>query len=249
MQLIPSIDLRGGHCVRLLQGDFARETQYELAPHELLLRYRVMGAHWLHIVDLDGARDGRLANRNILLALASQSQLLLQVGGGIRQRATVDDLLAHGIDRVIVGSAAVEEPAAVSAWFAEYGAEKIGLAFDVKVDGAGVPRVQTRGWTQSTPLALWDAVEQYLAVGVRHILCTDVERDGAMAGPNIELYEQAQQRYPGIAWQASGGVRSAADLKALADLGMAAAISGKALIEERIEVADLRPWLPGAKTS
>lgn len=247
MQLIPSIDLRGGRCVRLLQGDFARETLYELAPHELLLRYRDMGAAWLHIVDLDGARDGRLANRNTLVALASQSQLLLQVGGGIRQRATVDDLLSHGIDRVIVGSAAVEEPANVAAWFAEYGAEKIGLAFDVKVDDAGVPRVQTRGWTRATPLALWDAVERFLPCGVRHVLCTDVDRDGAMAGPNVALYAEAQRRYPGVCWQASGGVRSAADLSALADLGLAAAISGKALIEERIKVDDLQPWLPGAR--
>ena len=246
MELIPSIDLRGGKCVRLLQGDFARETQYELAPHELLLRYRAMGARWLHVVDLDGARNGHLANRDTLVALASQSGLLLQVGGGIRQRAIIDDLLAHGVDRVIVGSAAVDAADEVRAWLGHFGAEKVGLAFDVKIDAENVPRVQTRGWTQGTQLALWDAVESFLAAGLRHVLCTDVTRDGALTGPNIELYAEAQRRFPQIAWQASGGVRSASDLAALDRLGLAAAISGKALIEERLDPRDLTAWLPGA---
>lgn len=246
MELIPSIDLRGGKCVRLLQGNFARETQYELAPHELLLRYRSMGARWLHVVDLDGARDGHLANRDTLVALASQSGLLLQVGGGIRQRAIVDDLLAHGVDRVIVGSAAVDNADEVRAWLRHFGAEKIGLAFDVKLDAANVPRVQTRGWTKGTQLALWDAVEGFLAAGLRHVLCTDVARDGALTGPNIELYAEAQRRFPQLAWQASGGVRAASDLAALDRLGLAAAISGKALIEERLDPRDLTAWLPGA---
>ena len=249
MELIPSIDLRGGKCVRLLQGDFKRETRYQFAPHELLLRYRNMGARWLHVVDLDGARDGRLANRDILLALASQSALLLQVGGGIRRRAVVDDLLAHGVDRAIVGSAAVENDDEVRAWLAHYGPEKIGLAFDVKMDDDNVPRVQTRGWTQATQLTLWEAVQGFLAAGLRHVLCTDVARDGALGGPNIELYAQAQRRFPQISWQASGGVREVADLEALARLGIAATISGKALIEERLRPEDLGPWLPGAKAS
>jgi phosphoribosylformimino-5-aminoimidazole carboxamide ribotide isomerase len=248
MELIPSIDLRGGQCVRLLQGDFRRETRYEFAPHELLLRYRNMGARWLHVVDLDGARDGRLANREILLALASQSGLLLQVGGGVRQRAIVDDLLAHGVDRVIVGSAAVEAPDEVRSWLAHCGAEKIGLAFDVKLDRDNVPKVQTRGWTRATQLTLWDAVASFLAAGLRHVLCTDVARDGALGGPNIELYREAQRRYPQIAWQASGGIRDVADLASLAQLGVAAAISGKALIEERLRPEDLKPWLPGTGT-
>ena len=108
MLLIPSIDLRGGRCVRLLRGDFAAETRYDLEPHELLGRYRSLGASWLHIVDLDGARDGQLANRGLLLTLASQRAVNLQVGGGVRSLAVVDDLLRNGIDRVVVGSAAVE---------------------------------------------------------------------------------------------------------------------------------------------
>ncbi|MCS6947244.1 MAG: 1-(5-phosphoribosyl)-5-[(5-phosphoribosylamino)methylideneamino] imidazole-4-carboxamide isomerase, partial [Steroidobacteraceae bacterium] len=246
LQLIPAIDLRNGRCVRLLHGDFDRETVYAFAPHELMLRYRALGARWLHIVDLDGARDGRLANRDVIVALATQSQLRLQVGGGARDRAVVDDLLRHGVDRVVVGSAAIEAPQDVVQWLQQYGAERLVLAFDVRHDATGVPRVHTRGWRRAEPLDLWTAVECFAAAGARHVLCTDIDRDGTLSGPNIELYAQAQRRFPQLAWQASGGVRDRGDLEALAQLGIAAAISGKALLEERLSASDLRAFLPDA---
>jgi phosphoribosylformimino-5-aminoimidazole carboxamide ribotide isomerase len=246
MILIPSIDLRNGRCVRLLKGDFNQETRYDLEPHELLQRYRALGATWLHVVDLDGAKDGKLANRSVIIRLASQKALHVQVGGGVRSAAVVDDLLRNGIDRVIVGSAAVEKPAEVRAWLERYGAEKIGLAFDIRHDAGGVPRVLTRGWTQESKLSLWEAIESYLPHGLKHVLCTDAELDGAMQGPAIKLYQEAVSRYPTIQWQASGGVRSAADLAELAALGSAAAISGKALLEEAIKPSELQPFLPNA---
>ncbi len=249
MLLIPSIDLRNGRCVRLLKGDFDRETRYDLEPHELLQRYRALGATWLHVVDLDGAKDGKLANRSVIIRLASQKALKIQVGGGVRSKAVVDDLLRNGIDRVIVGSAAVEKPADVQAWLKQYGPDKIGLAFDIRqVDG--VPRVLTRGWTKESKLTLWEAIDSYLSSdgghGLQHVLCTDADLDGAMMGPAAGLYQEFTQRYPRLQLQASGGVRSAADLQALADLGSAAAISGKALLEEAIKPAELRPFLPNA---
>ena len=247
MILIPSIDLRNGRCVRLLKGDFDRETRYDLEPHELLQRYRALGATWLHVVDLDGAKDGRLANRSVIIRLASQKALHVQVGGGVRSKAVVDDLLRNGIDRVIVGSAAVEKPAEVQAWLKQFGAEKVGLAFDIRhVDG--VPRVLTRGWTKESKLSLWEAIDSYLPHGLKHVLCTDAELDGAMQGPAVALYQEFTQRYPQLQLQASGGVRSAADLQALADIGSAAAISGKALLEEAIKPAELRPFLPNASS-
>lgn len=246
MLLIPSIDLRGGRCVRLLKGDFAAETRYELEPHELLMRYRALGATWMHVVDLDGARDGLLANRATIVALASQRAVQLQVGGGVRSTDVIDDLLRHGVDRVAIGSAAVERSDEVKGWLAHYGAERICLAFDVRRDEQGIPRLQTRGWTESTRLSLWEAIDVYRSSGLRHVLCTDVERDGALAGPSTALYAEAMRRHPDIAWQASGGVRHAADLAELAGLGMAAAISGKALLEERMTPTELRPYLPGA---
>jgi phosphoribosylformimino-5-aminoimidazole carboxamide ribotide isomerase len=246
MLLIPAIDLRNGRCVRLLKGDFAAETRYEYEPHELLQRYRDIGASWLHVVDLDGARDGTLANRSIAIRLASQTAVKIQVGGGVRSAAVIDDLLRNGVSRVVIGSLAVEQPREVLAWLNQFGADRVCLAFDIRKDAAGVPRVRTRGWTQGGQLSLWEALEPYLAQGLQHVLCTDIDRDGALSGPNLELYRQTCQRYPQIAWQASGGVRDAADLAALAALGLTAAVSGKALLEERITLEELRPFLPNA---
>lgn len=246
MLLIPSIDLRGGRCVRLLRGDFAAETRYDLEPHELLQRYRALGASWLHVVDLDGARDGALANRAVIAQLATQQAVRLQVGGGVRQLADVSSLLDHGIARVVVGSAAVEQPDEVRHWLRQLGPERVCLAFDVRLDAAGVPRLRTRGWREATSVSLWDAVAGFLEDGLRHVLCTDIERDGALAGPNLALYAEAMRRYPAIAWQASGGIASAGDLAALAATKVAAAISGKALLEERIAPGEMRPYLPNA---
>ncbi|HTW73303.1 MAG TPA: 1-(5-phosphoribosyl)-5-[(5-phosphoribosylamino)methylideneamino] imidazole-4-carboxamide isomerase [Steroidobacteraceae bacterium] len=246
MLLIPSIDLRAGRCVRLLQGDFSAETRYELEPHELLARYRQLGASWLHVVDLDAARDGALINRNLIHRLAAQRAVRLQVGGGVRDAAAIEQLLAHGVARVVIGSAAVEQPGMVAAWLERYGVERLCLAFDVRHDEHGIPRVRTRGWQRDSALSLWDAVGGYGGSGLRHVLCTDIERDGALAGPNLALYEQALARFPGIAWQASGGIAGGADLAALAERGLPAAISGKALLEERITREELRAFLPNA---
>ncbi len=248
MLLIPAIDLRNGHCVRLLKGDFRAETRYELEPHELLGRYRALGASWLHVVDLDGAKDGVLANRSIIVALASQPAVSVQVGGGVRSAEIVHDLLGHGVDRVVIGSAAVERPHEVAGWIERFGAQRVCLAFDVRLDGGGVPRVRTRGWTEGGALSLWQAVEPFRACGLRHVLCTDIDRDGALAGPNLDLYREALERFPELAWQASGGVRDAADLAALARIGVGAAVSGKALLEERMTPEELRPFLPNASS-
>jgi phosphoribosylformimino-5-aminoimidazole carboxamide ribotide isomerase len=243
--LYPAIDIRDGKAVRLAQGDYERETAYDDDPVAAARRWTEGGARWLHVVDLDGARDGKLANRSVIIRLASQKALLVQVGGGVRSTAVVDDLLRNGIDRVIVGSAAVEQPEEVQGWLKRYGAEKIGLAFDIRqVDG--VPRVLTRGWTQESKLTLWEAIDSYLPHGLKHVLCTDAELDGAMQGPAVGLYTEFVKRYPQIQLQASGGVRSAADLHELAALGSAAAISGKALLEEAIKPSELLPFLPNA---
>jgi phosphoribosylformimino-5-aminoimidazole carboxamide ribotide isomerase len=244
--LIPAIDLRNGRCVRLLQGDFAAETRYEYEPHELLQRYRGIGASWLHVVDLDGARDGKLTNRSIVVSLASQTAVKIQVGGGVRSAAVIDDLLRHRVARVVIGSLAVERPQDVIGWLNQFGAARICLAFDIRHDAAGEPRVRTRGWTQGGELSLWQALEPFVPHGLRHVLCTDIERDGALSGPALDLYRECRRRHPDIAWQASGGVRDAADLAALDALGMAAAVSGKALLEERMTSEELRPFLPNA---
>jgi phosphoribosylformimino-5-aminoimidazole carboxamide ribotide isomerase len=250
MLLIPSIDLRGGACVRLFKGDFAAETRYPMAAHELLARYRDFGASWLHVVDLDGARDGARGNHALLQELArpraEERALQLQVGGGVREASAIDALLRLGAVRVVIGSAAAERPAEVAQWLQHYGPERLCLAFDVRLDADGVPRVQTRGWQHATALSLWDAVSAFAPQALRHVLCTDIDRDGALAGPNLALYREALRRFPLISWQASGGIARGADLGALAATGVAAAISGKALLEQRISIEELRPFLPNA---
>jgi phosphoribosylformimino-5-aminoimidazole carboxamide ribotide isomerase len=248
MLLIPAIDLRNGRCVRLYQGDFAAETGYAVVPRELLRRYQLLGARWVHVVDLDGARTGIGSNRATILELAQERSVHLQVGGGVRSASEIATLLGAGAARVVVGSAAVEQPRAVLAWLRQFGRERLCLAFDVRLDAHGEPWVQTRGWRQASGLTLWQALARYPTGTVRHVLCTDIARDGALAGPNLELYARVRARCPQLCWQASGGVRDAADLAALAQLGVAAAVSGRALLEKRIDRQELRPYLPGASS-
>ena len=246
MRLIPAIDLKDGRCVRLLHGDFDAETRYPAQPLELLSKYRAFGADWLHLVDLDGARDGELGNLSIIEQLAQRRELQLQVGGGLRSAAALEQMLERGAARVVVGSAAVAQSGQVQEWLQHFGSEQLVLAFDVRVDAGGTPRVATHGWQRQSDLSLWDAVDRFAAGTLKHVLCTDVARDGALNGPNIELYAKAVERHPQIQWQASGGVRNAHDLHALAQAGASAAISGKALLEELIPREELQPFLPNA---
>jgi phosphoribosylformimino-5-aminoimidazole carboxamide ribotide isomerase len=246
LRLIPSVDLRGGHCVRLLHGDFTAETRYDIDPKLLLANYRELGADWLHVVDLDGARDGSLGNREIILQLAAQTAVKLQVGGGLRNTAAVTQMLDMGVARVVIGSAAVTQVDQVRAWLEHFGPDRMTLAFDVRLDDDGVPRVATHGWQHQSELPLWNALAHFSDSQLKHVLCTDVGRDGAMTGPNVALYREAVQRHPQIEWQASGGIRNAGDLHALAGTGAAAAISGKALLDKLIPAEDLQPFLPNA---
>jgi phosphoribosylformimino-5-aminoimidazole carboxamide ribotide isomerase len=248
MRLIPAIDLRDGRCVRLLRGDFAAETRYSADPRELVERYRGFGADWLHIVDLDGARDGKAGNRGIIVELAAQGAVRLQVGGGLRDTAAVSQMLEAGVARVVIGSAAVTQADQVRTWLDDFGPERVVLAFDVRLDESGTPRVAIHGWREQSALSLWDAVADFADFDLQHVLCTDVSRDGALSGPNVELYAEAVRRFPHIEWQASGGVRDARDLQALDRAGARAAVSGKALLEELIPLEDLQAFLPNASS-
>lgn len=246
MLLIPSIDLRAGHCVRLTRGDFDAVTHYEAQPGAVLRRYRSLGARWVHIVDLDGARDGRRINQPVVAELAASGLVQLQVGGGVRSAADIEALLEAGVARVVVGSAALDRPQEVAGWLERFGQERLCLAFDVWVEAGAEPRVCTAAWRTRSTASLWDALACYAAGTFRHVLCTDIARDGTLAGPNLELYRTACARFPSLLWQSSGGIRSAGDLEALARAGVSAAVSGKALIEDRIRSEELRPYLPDA---
>jgi phosphoribosylformimino-5-aminoimidazole carboxamide ribotide isomerase len=244
--LIPAIDLQGGRCVRLYQGDFGAPTAYAATPEELLARYRELGASWVHVVDLDRAQSGARDNRALIGRLAAHAPLSLQVGGGVRSAADIEELFDAGVARVVIGSAAADASHQVRDWLERFGPERLTLAFDVRLEHGGEPQVRTHGWTAASGRSLWQVLADYPRGAMRHVLCTDIERDGALTGPNLDLYRAALARAPELAWQASGGVRDAADLAALARLGVAAAVSGKALLEQRITHEELRPFLPDA---
>jgi phosphoribosylformimino-5-aminoimidazole carboxamide ribotide isomerase len=248
MRLIPAIDLRDGRCVRLYQGRFDAETVYTDQPASVLARYRALGARYVHVVDLDGARAGAPHNRTAIEALVrgGDGSVDVQVGGGVRSREIVEQWLGLGVRRVVVGSVAVARPEEVLAWLDEFGADRVVLAFDVRIDADGAPRLATHGWETQSQTSLWSAAERFSTHGARHVLCTDVARDGALSGPNLELYAEATRRFPALQWQASGGIATGADLRSLAATGVAAVISGRALLEDRIPAEELAPFLPSA---
>ena len=246
LQPIPAIDLKDGGCVRLYQGRFDQVSAYARDPEALARHYLSLGVDWLHVVDLDGARAGAGGNREVIGRMAALAPGRVQVGGGIRTRTDVEAVLGLQAGRVVVGSTAAEQPAEVRAWFEAFGPERIVLAFDVRLDEAGTPWLRTRGWTEDAGLSLWEAIEAYAGLGPLNVLCTDVARDGAMAGPNFELYAECMRRFPGLQLQASGGVRDIRDVEALRATGATGAIIGKALLDGRISDEEIRSFLPDA---
>ena len=243
MKVIPAIDLQNGDCIRLYQGDFDKRTEYSKDPTAVAGDFQAMGFEHLHIVDLDGAKSGEQSNREIVAAIAMESDLEIQVGGGIRNRQTVGECLSAGVSRCVIGSLAVNEPDTVKNWLGEFGPDRIVLALDIRLDDRNLPMLATHGWTVSSGIDLWQCIDAYIADGIRHVLCTDVSRDGAMSGPNLDLYREFVRRYPSLLLQASGGVRDANDLHELSKLGASAAITGRALLDGRIKTEELGAFL------
>ncbi len=242
MEVIPAIDLMNQRCVRLYQGDFSRVTVYAADPVELARRYRDAGLHRLHVVDLDGARTGSPQNMELITAMASQVGLAVQAGGGLRDLDRALALRAAGADRVVVGSVAAEMPDTALEWLDQLGAEHLVLAFDVRVAENEDPVVLTRGWVKDSGCSLWKLLERFSARGARHFLCTDVARDGTLAGPNLNLYRDCSRRFPGASVIASGGVGSLADLQQLATTGAAAVVTGKALLDGRLTLEEIESF-------
>ena len=246
MRVIPAIDIKNGACVRLFKGDFEQTTQYSTDPAAVGRRFSALNVRDLHIVDLDGARTGSQHNHAIVAEIAQDSGLDIQLGGGIRNRDVVAQWLATGVSRCVIGSVAIQEPDTVRTWIGEFGAAHIVLALDVKIDAAGTPMLTTHGWTEAAGVSLWDCLESYSDAGIRHVLCTDVARDGAMTGPNFELYTEILARHPTLALQASGGVRHVEDLRRLQQLDIPAAITGRALLDGAISEAEVASFRPNA---
>lgn len=232
MIIYPAMDLMGGEAVRLSQGRFDQATTYDSRPADALLKFAEEGAEWAHVVDLDGARAREPLQHRLIAKLAGSTALRLQVGGGFRTREHVDAMLEAGVERVIVGSLAVKDPDLVNGWIDEFTAERIALSIDVRMIN-GAPIVAVSGWSENSNATLWEVAARVPAA--RHLLLTDIGRDGMLEGPNFDLIDEAVERLPLLKIQASGGISSIDDLRRLRTDG---AIVGKALWEGRFSLKD-----------
>ena len=238
MIIYPAIDLRHGVCVRLMHGRFDQVTEYDTVPAARLAAFVAEGATWVHIVDLDGAEAGRAMQHALIGDLAASLSVKIQSGGGVRSLEDVERLLEAGVTRVVIGSLAVSNPVVVAGWLERFGAERLTLAFDVRVGEDGVPTPSLKGWTEAAGLDLWAALDRYPAGLLKHVLITDVGRDGALTGPNLDLLAEVMRRRPDLKVQASGGVSSLDDLKAARAIGCDGAIVGRAIYEGRFTAGE-----------
>ena len=244
MIVIPAIDLRGGRVVRLEQGDYDRETCYTTDALALAERYATAGARLIHIVDLDSARVGGDANLEVIEQICRTVDVPIQTGGGVRSREDLDRRLEAGAARVVIGSLCVTETEQVGQWLEALGPESIVAGLDVArgIDGGWIPR--TAGWTREGREDLFTLLDRLMDHGLKHLLCTDIERDGMFTGPSVGLYREICDRQPKLKVQASGGVATAADIKEAATTGVAGCIVGRALLENRVSVTEIGRWSP-----
>lgn len=233
--IIPAIDLRAGCVVRLFQGDYARQTDYPLDPLALAQKYAEVGAECLHVVDLDGALEGKQHNLPVIAALV-RAGMKVQAGGGIRNEDDLARLFDVGVARAVVGSVAVRDPDRVCEWLQKYGAARVVIALDARLR-EGTWSLCSAGWTADEVATLDELAPRYAAAGARHVLCTDIDRDGTLAGPNLDLYAHLRRIAPTLAVQVSGGVRDCADIRAVREVGASAVVLGKALLEGHIDLA------------
>lgn len=232
----PALDIRDGRVVRLLQGDYAKETRYGDDPLPRAQVFAATGASWMHLVDLDAAKAGGYTLAPLLSDIAASTQLKVQTGGGVRSRDDVARILDAGASRVVIGSLAVRQSEAVLGWLQEFGPERLTIALDTRQGDDGVWRLPVHGWTETADVTLDELATRYAQAGMQHLLCTDIARDGMLSGPNIALYAHLARLLPGVAVQASGGVRDAADIRAARAAGCGGAVLGKALLEGHLQL-------------
>ena len=231
--IIPALDLINGQVVRLRQGKYDQITEYAVEPLEQFAEYYRAGAEWLHLVDLTGAKDPTVRQLPVVSKILADAPTHIQIGGGIRTDQDVDDMLAAGADRVVVGSVAIIEPEKVKRWINDYGQEKVVLAVDIKIHKSGDRLVAISGWQEDSGVSVETLLETYLSEGLKHVLCTDISRDGMLSGSNTALYRDLCMQFPELAFQSSGGIGSMGDIAALKDTGVTGVIVGRALLDGR----------------
>lgn len=234
IKIIPAIDIINGHCVRLSQGDYQRITDYSESPAAMAENFEALGFKRLHVVDLDGARSGKVINIKALKEITSRTNLIVDFGGGIKSEEDLKNVFEAGASAVSIGSIAVSDPDIVSLWADSFGAEKFIISADVRDN-----IVRTNGWTKNSGITLNQLISRYRNKNIRHVLCTDISRDGMLCGSNIELYKTIMEQFPDCKLIASGGISSLDDIKKLNEAKIPAVVIGKAIYEQQINLEEL----------
>ena len=237
IELIPAIDIIGGQCVRLTKGDYDQKTVYRDSPAEMAKEFEQIGFKRLHVVDLDGAKSKHIVNSEVLRRVTTDTQLVVDFGGGIKTDEDIEKAFAAGASMVTIGSIAVTDPDLFMGWLEKYGAEHIILGADVRHG-----KISINGWKEDSSEDLLPFLKKYVDAGVKNVLCTEISKDGTLTGPAIELYRSIMAAYPGLHLIASGGVSSIDDIKALEAAGIPAVVFGKAIYEGKINLNELWDW-------
>lgn len=237
MQIIPAIDIIDGKCVRLTEGDYSKKTVYNEDPLEVALMFEANGIRRLHLVDLDGAKAGRIINYKTLESIASKTKMIIDFGGGIKTEKDLETVYSHGAMLATIGSLAVKEPELFFSWVKKYGSDKIFLGADVKNE-----KIAINGWLESTELNIYDFVKKNIEKGVTNIFCTDISKDGKMEGPSLELYKKMIELNPELKLTASGGVSCYEDIVQLKNINCSGVIVGKAIYEDKISLKQIEKF-------
>lgn len=238
MTIIPAIDIIEGKCVRLTEGDYSQKKIYNEHPLEVAKQFEDAGMKRLHLVDLDGAKAGKVQNWKVLETLAGKTNLTIDFGGGIKTEKDVRIVFDSGAALATVGSIAVKDEVLFCTWLESFGADKFLLGADVKEE-----KIAVGGWLETTSIWIYDFIEKYMAKGVQQLFCTDVSKDGRLEGPSIDLYKNIMTRFPSLHFIASGGVSNLNDLEELQTIGCSGAIVGKAIYENRITLEELKRFI------
>lgn len=238
MRIIPAIDLIDGKCVRLVKGDYDQKTIYNEDPVDMAKQFQDHGVQYLHLVDLDGAKAGKIINHKVLEAIASATGLTIDFGGGIRSPEDVQTVFDYGGDQAVIGSLAFRDPPLFREILEARGAEKIVLGADARKG-----KIAVGGWLEDTGIELDKVITEYMEWGVKYFLCTDIDKDGMMQGPSVDLYRRMLEDTPGISLIASGGIRHWGDVEEVEAIGCEAVIIGKAIYENKITLQEIENYL------
>ncbi len=235
MKIIPAIDIIGGKCVRLTQGDYGKMKVYRENPVDVAKEFEEADLEYLHLVDLDGAKKGKVVNWKVIESIQAETALKVDFGGGVKTEAEVEELLELGIEQINIGSLAIKQPELFIAFIKKFGSENFILSADVRQE-----QIQLTGWTEAASVTIYDLVSRFEKDGLIYVTCTDVNTDGMLQGPNFGLYKKLKKRFPGLKITASGGISSVSDLEELSYIKVHGAIVGKAIYEHKIKLSELK---------